>query len=319
MSEKSKHKRLSQVFEGSMRIPFTNEDRIVFFSDLHRGNNSWADEFARNQNIYSYALRHYYDAGFTYVEVGDGDELLKFKDIRTIRIAHEHIYLMLQKFHQRDRFYYIFGNHDMDYRNPIMVATLLNHYFSWIDENKDEILFDDFQVYEGLVFQHLESGVDLFVVHGHQGELFNDRLHWLSRIFLRGLWRPLQLMGLQDPTSVAQNAYARNKVELQLMNWVAKHNQPMICGHTHQERFPINSDPPYFNIGSCVHPRWITCVEIENGEISLVRWRIKTRENGTLFIKRTVLQGPTALAAFSREKRNGKVKEMPVEVLPDIA
>ena len=276
---------------------------MVFFSDVHRGNNSWADEFAKNQIIYSYALQHYYDAGYTYVEVGDGDELWKFKDIRTIRIAHEHIYRMLQKFHRNGRFYYIFGNHDMDYRNPVVVDTRLNHHFGWIEKEKDEILFDDFTVYEGVVFQHVESGTDLFVVHGHQGELFNDQIHWLSKIFLRRLWRPLQLMGMQDPTSVSQNAYQRRKVELQLMNWVAEHQQPLICGHTHQERFPQRDEPAYFNIGSCIHPRWISCIEVTGGKISLVRWRIKPRKKGTLFVKRDVLAGPADLSVFVGGRR----------------
>ena len=71
--------RLNKIYENAKRIDFNNRDRLVFFSDIHRGNNSWADEFARNENIYYYALQYYYDERFTYVEVGDGDELLKFK------------------------------------------------------------------------------------------------------------------------------------------------------------------------------------------------------------------------------------------------
>ena len=74
----STNKRLTKVFENAKRITFNNSDRLVFFSDVHRGNNSWADEFARNEMVYSFALQYYYDHDFTYVEVGDGDELLKF-------------------------------------------------------------------------------------------------------------------------------------------------------------------------------------------------------------------------------------------------
>lgn len=167
----SKAKRLTEVFQAAKRISFNNDDRLVIFSDLHRGNNSWTDEFARNQIIYSYALQHYYDAGSTYVEVGDGDE----------------------------------------------------------------VLFDDFSVHEGLVFEHQESELKIFVVHGHQGKLFTDTLFWLSRILLRSLWRPLQLLGIQDPTSVSQNAFQRKKIEKQLINWVQSNHQPMICGHTQRQ------------------------------------------------------------------------------------
>lgn len=316
MSAKYKHKRLSEVFESAEQITFTNDDRLVFFSDLHRGNNSWADEFARNQIIYSYALQHYYDAGYTYVEVGDGDELLKFKDIRTIRLAHDQIYRTLRKFHQYNRFYYIFGNHDIEYGNPTQLTSRLNHHYNWFDEEQDETLFDDFKVYEGLIFHHIESGAEFFVVHGHQGELFNDRLHWLSRVFLKGLWRPLQLMGLQDPTSVARKGPIRQKIELQLLDWVEKNSQPIICGHTHQERFPKKDEPPYFNIGSCVHPRWITCIEIKKGEIALVRWRIKPRKKGSLFVKRDVLQGPKELSRYAGGVNNEDDNiPLPIEIM----
>jgi predicted phosphodiesterase len=293
-----KHKRLSEVFNGAERIRFDDDDRLVFFGDVHRGNNSWADEFARNQIIYSYALQHYFDAGFTYVEVGDGDELMKFKYVETIRLAHEHIYLLLQEFHQEGRFYYVYGNHDIEYRNPETLARKLNWHFNWFADQED-ILFDDFSVHEGLIFEHDKTGVELFVTHGHQGELFSDRLSWLSRYLLRGLWRPLQLVGIQDPTSVAQSAFKRRKIEKQLIDWVQCNRQPMICGHTHAERFPKNGGAPYFNTGSCVHPRWITCIEIKKGGIALVRWRIKPRKKGSLFVKREVISGPEKLKRFA--------------------
>lgn len=301
MSARRKHQRLSNLLQTSKYVEFNDDDRFVFFSDVHRGNNSWADEFARNQIIYSYALQHYFDAGYTYVEVGDGDELLKFKDIRTIRIAHEQVYFLLQQFHREGRFYYLFGNHDYEYRNPEKLASKLNHHFRWFGEIEDEVLFDNFCVYESLIFKHKETGVAFLCAHGHQGEFFNDGVIWFNRLLLRSIWHPLQLLGLQDPGSVSKNVLKRHKIEQQLVNWVIKNNQPLICGHTHQEHFPKQSTPPYFNTGSCVHPRWITCIEIKNGEIALVRWRIKPRKKGTLFVKRGVLQGPRKISDFSAD------------------
>lgn len=295
----NKSQRLYQVYNESQRIPITNEDRLVFFSDIHRGNNSWADEFAPNQIIYIYAIQQYLKDGFTYVEVGDGDELFKFRFVEAIRQAHEDVYLTLQKFHRQGRFYYIFGNHDIEYRNPASLAERLNQFFNPFTA-ETEILFDDFVVHEGLIFAHEESDTEFFAVHGHQGELMNDQLYWLTRFLLRGIWRPLQLFGVRDPTSVAGNVNIRDKVERQLIQWVTQSRIPLICGHTHQERFPKDSDPPYFNIGSCVHPRWITCIEIENGTIALVRWRIKPRKDGSLHVKRDVIAGPEALSHYAR-------------------
>jgi len=287
--------RLTKVLEKARRIEFSNKDRLVFFSDIHRGNNSWADEFARNENIYYYALQYYFEEKFTYVEVGDGDELLKFKYIEPIRIAHEDVYRLLQKFNKKKRLHYIFGNHDFEYSNSDLVHHKLNKFFNGKTE-KTEILFDDFEAHEGLVFHNRESGLDLLAVHGHQADDLFHRMIRLNRVLLRLLWRPLQLMGLQDPGSVSQNYYKRQKVEEALIEWSAANTQPLICGHTHKERFPKNAASPYFNVGSVVHPRYITCIEIEDGAISLVRWRIKPGKKGVLHIKRDEIEGPEPLS-----------------------
>jgi len=290
----AKLKRLTKLFHDAKRIDFTNSDRLVFFSDVHRGNNSWADEFARNEIIYLYALQYYYKAHFTYVELGDGDELLKFKFVEPIRLAHDNVYRLLQKFHQKKRFHYIFGNHDVEYSNPKLFQIKLNHIFSQ-NKEKPEILFNNFEVNEALVFKHKESGIELFALHGHQSDDLFHRTIWLNRILLRTFWRPLQLMGLQDPGSVSQNIYKQQKVERNLKGWAAENQQPLICGHTHNAYFPDDDDPPYFNTGSAVHPRWITCIEIEKGAITLVRWRIKPRKKGLLYVKRDELMEPKPL------------------------
>ena len=291
-------RRLTRIFENSERVQFTNHDRLVFFSDVHRGNNSWADEFAHNETTYIYALQHYFNKGFTYVEVGDGDELLKFKYVEPIRIAHEQVFRILQKFRSKDRLHYIFGNHDDEYRRPEMVHMKPNRIFDQSME-ETEILFYDFKAREGLVFVHKESGVELFAVHGHQGDDLFHRFIWLNRVLIRLIWRPLQLMGLRDPASIAQNMYKRQKVEEELIKWCTEHKQPMICGHTHKERFPKKGAPPYFNDGSCVHPRYITCIEIVKGEIALIRWRIKPNKKGQLVVKRSVLKGPRSIERFA--------------------
>jgi len=291
----SLNKRLLKIFQNAETLRFSNRDKLVFFSDVHRGNNSWADEFAKNETVYSYALQHYYDRGFTYVEIGDGDELLKFKYLEPIRIAHEPVYRLLQKYHRKKRLYYIFGNHDIEYRNPDLVHRKLNRLFNPATE-QPEILFDDFKAHEGLIFEHKESGRTLFAFHGHQADDLFHRFIWLNRVLLRAIWRPLQLLGFQDPSSVARNIYQREQVEENLSKWAAAHQQPIICGHTHDARFPKTGEPPYYNDGSCVHPRWISCIEITQGNITLVRWRIAPNKKGQLVIKRKEIKGPKPIA-----------------------
>ena len=45
----------------------------------------------------------------------------------------------------------------------------------------------------------------------------------------------------------------------------------------------------------CMHPGSITCLEIENCEISLIKWRVEVRKDNTLFVKRECIAGPLSL------------------------
>ena len=53
--------------------------------------------------------------------------------------------------------------------------------------------------------------------------------------------------------------------------------------------------------GSCVHPRSITGIESENGEISLIKWQINTNDAGVLQIVRDVLEGPRKLIGYKMD------------------
>lgn len=293
----NKHERLTEVYQNAERIQFDNESKLVFFSDVHRGDNSWADEFARNQTIYTYALEYYLGNDFTYIEVGDGDELMKNIGYRSIRIAHAPIYKLLKKYYSQGRFYYIYGNHDILYKIKENVVNALYKYYN-METERVEPLFPGIDVHEGLVLEHQETGRDLFVTHGHQGEFINDRYWQISRFFLRYLWRPLQMLGLHNPIRVSRNPERRRDVENELINWITAHQQPLLCGHTHDPHFPKPNEAPYFNAGSCVFPRWITGIEIDNGEIMHVRWRVKPSHNGGMFVQREVTGGPESIADY---------------------
>ena len=116
---------------------------------------------------------------------------------------------------------------------------------------------------------------------------------------VRILWKPLNVMGIADPTSPAKNYTELIKIERRTKRWISENNNLItIVGHTHRPRFPEPGDIAYFNDGSCVHPRSITGLEIENGAISLIKWQIVTTEDGTLKIDRFLLEGPTRLADY---------------------
>ncbi len=294
----SSNTRLNRAYTNAKVIEFSNSDKFVLFSDCHRGDNSFADDFANNRNIYMHALTYYYNNNFQYCELGDGDELWENLSFKTLFEAHKNIYLLLKKFHQENKLHLIWGNHDMVYKNKQYVTKHLSSYYNHKTE-KNTPLFPNLNYEEGVVLRHQDTCKEIFLTHGHQADWWNYSFWKWSRFFVRILWKPLQIMGISDPTSPAKNHKELIKIERRIKNWIVNNNNLMtIVGHTHRPRFPKPGDIPFFNDGSCVHPRSITGIEIENGALSLIKWYIDTKEDGTLQIKRNVLEGPQPIKSY---------------------
>lgn len=279
-------------------VPFDNTSKFILFSDCHRGDNSFADDFANNRNIYYHALKHYFRSGFTYCELGDGDELWENLSFEPIFEAHKNIYMLLKEYHEAGRLHMIYGNHDMVYHKPEYVKKHLNAYFDPKEERETPLLAD--LVYEeALVLRHRETQQEVFLTHGHQADFMNYHGWRFNRFLVRILWKPLQVWGIADPTSPAKNHKELIKVERRVKRWILQNQLKItVIGHTHRPRFPEPGDIPFFNDGSCVHPRSITGIEIEDGKISLIKWQIATKEDGTLQIVRVLLEGPQRLQDY---------------------
>ncbi|WP_105616600.1 metallophosphoesterase [Vallitalea okinawensis] len=290
-------KRLSKIFERAEQIPFDDGSRIVLMSDCHRGDGSWADDFSKNQNLFFAALTQYYHKDYLYIELGDGDELWENKKFETIIQTHSNAFWLLSKFYNEGRLYFIYGNHDIVKRDYNFVQRNLSQYFDERDR-RYKSLFTDMQIHEGLVLIHRITGDKIFLVHGHQVDFLNDTLWRLARFLVRYLWKPLELFGVNDPTRAAKNYTKKEAVGKKLTQWVKKENQILIAGHTHLPVFPEVGEVPYFNDGSCVHPRCITAIEIVNGSIMLVKWHVKTTKEGIMYIGKDVLAGPRRLKDY---------------------
>jgi predicted phosphodiesterase len=291
------YKRISRVFESAEEIPFDNSSKIILMSDCHRGDGSWADNFSKNQNIYFAALTHYFNENYTYIELGDGDELWENNKFSEIIREHSNVFWLLSKFISEGRFYSLFGNHDKVKKDHEFIK--IKDYHNLNEYEKVYInLFINIKFHEGLVLRHITTGDKIFLVHGHQVDYLNDRLWWLSRFLVNHLWKPLELLGVNDPTSAAKNYEKKAAIEKKLIEWVSRKQLMLIVGHTHKPMFPEAGEPLYFNDGSCVHPRCITGIEIADGNITLVKWSVKTKDDGTLVIGRDILAGPKRLTDY---------------------
>ncbi len=290
-------KRVSRVFDKAETVTFDNHSRFIIMSDCHRGNGSWGDDFSRNRNLYIAALNHYYRHHFTYIEIGDGDELWENKHLPGIINVHRDVFHLMSRFYRDKRLYMIFGNHDMPKQQPDFVKNNLYRYF---DEREKRYLslFEGIKCHEGLILQHADTGKRIFLIHGHQVDFLSYDLWKVARFLVRYLWRPLNVFGVNDPTSTAKNYRKKERVEKQLSQWVKREKKMLISGHTHRPMFPEPGEAPYFNGGSSIHPQDITGIEIVDGAIILVKWNIQTNAYGRLYIKREIIAGPEKLQDY---------------------
>ncbi len=292
----SANSRITRAYKNAKKLPLNEESKYVLFSDCHRGDNSFADDFAHNRKIYNYALSQYLTDGFTYIELGDGDELWENK-FTTIFRANKDTYLLLKKFHENNQLHFIWGNHDMDYKNPKNVTKNLAYYYE-SSSGKEKELMPNVSFSEAIRLED-NQGKSIFLLHGHQADWFNYVFWRFSKFLVKVLWKPLQIIGVRDPTSPAQNFKELIKVEKHIEKWIRKNkNQMVITGHTHRPRFPKPDELPYFNDGSCVHPRCITGLEIENNQITLIKWYVITHKDGTMQIVRKVLEASQSISHY---------------------
>ncbi len=290
-------KRLLKAYSNAKLQLFDNNSKYIFFSDSHRGDDSISDEFARNQNIFRHALNYYFDNGYVYVEAGDGDELWEYTKFRHIRLAHSDVFIVLKKFFEDNRFIMLYGNHNIYLKNKDFVSK---NFYSYYDDYSQDIhdLLKGMTPIESLVLKNKVTGQEILIVHGHQGDLMNDQLWFVSMFLLRYFWRYIHVIGFHSPSSPARNHFKRHKIERNYKKWIQKHKIMLICGHTHRQKFPKSKELPYFNTGCCIHSKGITGIEILEGKILMVDWRVRADENGILQIERYVMRGPVPIDEF---------------------
>ncbi len=263
-------KRINRALQRALHLPLHDGSRYIIISDCHRGEGTTNDNFLKNQYLYIAALRHYLNWGFYYLELGDGEELWENRSLARIKNCHEDVYLLLDRFRQQNRMVRLYGNHNMECRDHLP---------------------------EALILDNQEGGSDICMIHGHQADFFNSVCWKLSRFLVRYLWKPLERSGVNDPTSAARNYKKTVRYENCLTEWTTEHGMYLAAGHSHRPRLPAAGDDKagYLNAGSCVHPGCITAIEIENMHFTLVKWLIGTRPDMTLYVSREILAGPVPI------------------------
>ena len=304
-------KRLNYLYENAKELKFDEGDNLVFISDIHRGDGTYSDSLLPNKSIYKTALSYYYRKGFTYIEVGDGDELWKSRNCNDLAYIYDDIFRLLNKFKEENRLYIIYGNHDIIKNNENFYISQYRS-LKKVGENygKGFLKFiKDIVFYEGINFKYTPVNEKFLVTHGHQADYMNSNYWMLSRFLVRYVWKFLNgLAGFRDPTSPAKNNKKGNKVDRKIEKWAMDNGKMIICGHTHNSRMPECNEPPYFNDGCCVLPYAITAIEIEGGKISLVKWNIESQESGILWVRRKIITGPNNIEDYLLWARDERIR-----------
>ena len=278
-------KRLDRAFENVPILPMCQGRKYVLFSDCHRGNGTHNDNFLKNQHLYMAALRYYFKNRFTYIELGDGDELWENRKMEQIEEIHGEVFELLAQFYRKRRLYMIYGNHDIVKKgNSFSQKKCASFYCS--AKQCTMPLFPGITFYSGLILENPDTGKRLYLTHGHQASLLNSTFWPVSRFLVRYVWKPLEQIGILDPTSAAKNYVVKQRTEKKQAAWAKENDRVLITGHTHR---PVvaQDEPSYMNTGSCVHPYLITCIEIENNTLTLVKWYMDAGTNGNLFVERS--------------------------------
>ncbi|RYZ97810.1 MAG: metallophosphoesterase [Sphingobacteriaceae bacterium] len=209
-------------------IPFdATKDKFIILSDQHKGARDNSDIFALAENNYLAALDHYNTEGYTYINLGDSEELWGNLFI-TISNHNKATFEKEKAFLKRKAFIKIFGNHDLYWDNdPLAALSVLQTYGESI------------KIYEGVVLQTTLNGAPLsiYMTHGHQGDLQSDG-NWFSKWFVSNIWAPLQSYLQINLNTPAFNDVLKTDHNRIMYEWISeKKDMLLVTGHTHQPVF----------------------------------------------------------------------------------
>jgi UDP-2,3-diacylglucosamine pyrophosphatase LpxH len=297
---------LKKLYDSSEKIQLDNDSRLVIFSDLHMGDGSSTDDFLNNSELFTTAVQQYYAKNkYSLVLNGDVEELQR-NDLDEVEEAWESVYQIFDQFDARSEFYKTIGNHDLKLKvleKPFRNYKQLNGIRFQFGEN-DLFLFHGHQASKryqrhnrliGFTLKYFANPLGIrnysvahsskkqykierrvydfstqmkvasIIGHTHRPlfeslnkvERIKFKIEELCREFVKSKGKRSEL--LKESLGVLKD-------ELQ--------QQPTseferFSNYIYNQTFHI---PCLFNSGCVIGKRGMTCLEIENGHISLVHW-----------------------------------------------
>ncbi|MEA2103923.1 MAG: metallophosphoesterase family protein [Candidatus Cloacimonadota bacterium] len=206
-----------------------SDKKLAIFSDLHLGDGGPADDFHHNEEILLTALSFYKKNDYTIILLGDIEELWQF-DLEQVKIRYNNsVYKKLRSF-ENERIIRIFGNHDLQWQSapdPTMKNPVSNR-----------------GAPEALKLKFQNDDAIIMLVHGHQGNVESDKMSWVSKFFVRGIFKTfepfIKFLGFYGHPA-ATKSQITNDYEKIMYSWAKKNKVILICGHTHRAIFAAKS------------------------------------------------------------------------------
>lgn len=255
-------------------IPFDlNTAKFIIFSDQHKGRRNGADDFILAEPNYLAALDHYNAQDYTFINLGDSEELWE-NNLWQVKKKNRETFETEKKFLEKGNYIKVFGNHDLFWDNDPFAGLQLRSIFKM-----------KVKVYEGVVLQlvvnreqlavsslqsavgsqqlasdsYRDAGIEsankeslltndqspatpgtpltIFLTHGHQGDAQSDG-NWFSKFFVAKIWAPLQALLQINPNTPAYDAEKKTLHNSIMYEWsAAQQNLLLVTGHTHQPVF----------------------------------------------------------------------------------
>lgn len=285
------------VFERGLNLELdidVNNDKIIIFSDLHRGNGGGNDDHRNCYATYLKALKYYLDNNYRLILLGDVEELWENFDFREIYEEYLGSYELEKHFFNKGTLenpFYIrcYGNHDYRFSIPEFVESDLAGIAG----------LKEIQVYEGVKLNVCDNGtemVQIFCTHGHQGHY--PRRRETAQSFSTALFGIFQsITKIPTNESITHEPLLlrpmRRDTNAGYLKWGHRKRKIVVYGHTHEAVFmsrrvlngetiemyenddQLITTPNAFNTGSCSFINGeISGMEILNGNIRLIRWTV---------------------------------------------
>lgn len=302
-----------------------NTGRFIILSDQHKGVKDLADDFRNTEEAFVSALKHYYDENFTFINLGDCEELWEATPSTVIE-KNRATLLEEARFHAANRYHRIYGNHDLEWHYDIQRILYLKPIFGPKLTVNPGMLLNT--TYKGKVFS-------IFLAHGHQGDLRSDG-NAFSKWFVAAIWTPIQRFLDIQVDRISDSFELVDNHNIMMYEWSATQKDLLfISGHTHKpvfasldhidrltkqlEKAVLQNDaelidsitneikrrsneyagkktvktmlkPTYFNSGCCCFADGdLTGIEIADGFLRLVKWKADAGNSSRIVLEESPL------------------------------